>query len=799
MSKIAGDLSEQIRESKSVEELNILEEAIESAFDDEDITDEEYESLYQEIDERIDDLNRHIDTYELASDMIEHNISEGFTLKDIKKWIDEKDEFIWDKLVRHQHTYIFNDEDEMQDFCRKNKSEIFDVLNKVFEFDYKADMEDDDLVEDDLLSNAQKVAKDILNKDNNSYAVIYGLKNKDGNFIALTPMINTISKDDHQRRSDALRLKHPNAIIYTLFKENKDLMEDKKMKDGKMKKFMFNSGDELKLEKGQVIILNEDVGYDDVDEFVDTYVDFDGMTPEDAKKKLLDLGFKIEDNTLFIPKGSKMEFLGTESGGWPTFKVRDLELDFAGEPFEVMMEMSEQEEFDEHANHVSSMYKMLEAFAKENNMSLKDLDKVIEEARNHMDDVKEEFVEDTSCKDEDERARKILKDKMILDAAQFKDADEEYAKGKYISFINKVNQHDTNTIGISWIKKGDNSKLTFMSDIPAKMTKEEFEKILNDAKPENSTVNIIYVVEKPSSYEYEYVDLPSKQQYKLLDILDESFEGLYDIDYDDRTHELTIELFDNVKDIQGVKKQMVDKLYNLGYYISNAHDGSNLITFGLIDTATATKEAKFEVLLNDVNQWDKDSDASRVDLLSYYVENDKFRDSENDDDYPDCYNGVRATFYPEGFYEGDYDKDEFEKIMEHDGEECTIINCEIQVDEDSGFDDDYWNIKFDDGYEIEGVQGVSLHPHSSTKDEQLFIYQFPRTMKQSDINGAEEYDLEFLGKVNEKGFQPGDYLIQGRLEDLQRYCDEWLGYEMHPDYLYKDKDVDVETIVDSVK
>ena len=85
----------------------------------------------------------------------------------------------------------------------------------------------------------------------------------------------------------------------------------------------------------------------------------------------------------------------------------------------------------------------------------------------------------------------------------------------------------------------------------------------------------------------------------------------------------------------------------------------------------------------------------------------------------------------------------------------------------------------------------------TTFDALKYVYQFPADMTQEDIEKCKEYKLEYLGKVNENGFQPGDHLVRGKLGDLKRYCEEWIGgYKMHPDYLYKENDIDLEDILD---
>lgn len=76
-----------------------------------------------------------------------------------------------------------------------------------------------------------------------------------------------------------------------------------------------------------------------------------------------------------------------------------------------------------------------------------------------------------------------------------------------------------------------------------------------------------------------------------------------------------------------------------------------------------------------------------------------------------------------------------------------------------------------------------------------YIYQFPAEMTEKDLNKMKEYGLEVMGKVGEIGFQPGDYVVKGTLENLEKYCDEYLDYKMHPDYLYKEQEFDTEVLV----
>lgn len=74
-----------------------------------------------------------IDLYDLAKDIIWHCVNESFTKDEIEEMINDKDKFIWNKLVFHEHTELFNDEDEMKEFCSRHSKELFEILKDVLE------------------------------------------------------------------------------------------------------------------------------------------------------------------------------------------------------------------------------------------------------------------------------------------------------------------------------------------------------------------------------------------------------------------------------------------------------------------------------------------------------------------------------------------------------------------------------------------------------------------------------------------------------------------------------------------
>lgn len=81
--------------------------------------------------------SKKINLSELSREIIEHNLAEQFSGKDIEEMIENQNEFIWDKLVRHDHSEIFDNEDTMRNFCSKYKDRVFKSLKKLFDEEYK--------------------------------------------------------------------------------------------------------------------------------------------------------------------------------------------------------------------------------------------------------------------------------------------------------------------------------------------------------------------------------------------------------------------------------------------------------------------------------------------------------------------------------------------------------------------------------------------------------------------------------------------------------------------------------------
>ena len=63
------------------------------------------------------------------------------------------------------------------------------------------------------------------------------------------------------------------------------------------------------------------------------------------------------------------------------------------------------------------------------------------------------------------------------------------------------------------------------------------------------------------------------------------------------------------------------------------------------------------------------------------------------------------------------------------------------------------------------------------------LYLFPE-LTDEDVDTLKAYGLKFLGKNHGADGSEDNWVVSGTLTSLNRYANNWLGYELHPDYLY---------------
>lgn len=93
----------------------------------------------------------------LADEILDHNFMENFKYSEIRKMVKDRDEFLWDKLITHGHSEIFdyNEEKLLDQFISEHWNELFNLLEEKLDeyaerFGVDEDDDYDDYDEDDM-------------------------------------------------------------------------------------------------------------------------------------------------------------------------------------------------------------------------------------------------------------------------------------------------------------------------------------------------------------------------------------------------------------------------------------------------------------------------------------------------------------------------------------------------------------------------------------------------------------------------------------------------------------------------
>lgn len=70
------------------------------------------------------------------------------------------------------------------------------------------------------------------------------------------------------------------------------------------------------------------------------------------------------------------------------------------------------------------------------------------------------------------------------------------------------------------------------------------------------------------------------------------------------------------------------------------------------------------------------------------------------------------------------------------------------------------------------------------ESETTYLYLFPE-LTHEDVDMLKAYGLTFEGKNHGSSGDEDNWVVTGNRTSLERYADKWLGYELHPDYLYE--------------
>lgn len=71
-----------------------------------------------------------------------------------------------------------------------------------------------------------------------------------------------------------------------------------------------------------------------------------------------------------------------------------------------------------------------------------------------------------------------------------------------------------------------------------------------------------------------------------------------------------------------------------------------------------------------------------------------------------------------------------------------------------------------------------------TENSVVYLYLFPE-LTDEDIEILKAYGLNFAGKNHGATGDEDNWVVTGSKTALERYAEKWLGYELHPDYLYE--------------
>lgn len=98
----------------------------------------------------------------------------------------------------------------------------------------------------------------------------------------------------------------------------------------------------------------------------------------------------------------------------------------------------------------------------------------------------------------------------------------------------------------------------------------------------------------------------------------------------------------------------------------------------------------------------------------------------------------------------------------------------------------YYVERSDDGetYHVWNDLGESK---SIKESANTMIYLFPE-LTDEDLNAAKGYGLQFLGKNHGPDGSEDNWVLKGYESSLRMFADKYLGYELHPDYLYDEED-----------
>lgn len=144
----------------------------------------------------------------------------------------------------------------------------------------------------------------------------------------------------------------------------------------------------------------------------------------------------------------------------------------------------------------------------------------------------------------------------------------------------------------------------------------------------------------------------------------------------------------------------------------------------------------------------------------------------------DAFDNLNATELKEGRMTDRYRA----QVKQHFEDEIDSTDISHEIAED-GLS---FTIVREDGTKLEfnAAEGYTTTKPEELKEEiATHLYLFPE-LTDEDMNMAKAYGLQYLGKNHGADGSEDNWVIAGGADSLRRFAEKWLGYELHPDYLY---------------
>ena len=121
--------------------------------------------------------------------------------------------------------------------------------------------------------------------------------------------------------------------------------------------------------------------------------------------------------------------------------------------------------------------------------------------------------------------------------------------------------------------------------------------------------------------------------------------------------------------------------------------------------------------------------------------------------------------------------------VDYKEEDGKIIAINAYTKDGKTFEDevDLTNCTYQKLRDFLGYDDVKESMNESFND---YIYLFPE-LTDEDIKMMAGYNIKYLGMNHGPDGSEDNWVVYGAKEDLEKYADKYLGYELHPDYLYE--------------